>query len=333
MPVRLVIHSSDVSTIRSRWALVRIFSGTLIPQPVIALCWLMALLKWSPARCLAHESRPPPKSPGGSGNRGGRVRGHCNIPVESGGERQQTARIRPRSGAATRHEVDPAHGGAVWSYHRIGSEHGISGDVSAWAQCEEGYVYYCGYRDLADWILSGQHSTISDAAPNFALPGDQPHYPPHRPADVRHVDLRVTLDFDNATVSGTATTSFTTLFEQVSEISFDAAELDISRVTLAGEDAPLAFWTEREKLVVRLPRAYAYGEEFAVAIDYSARPRTGLTFVKPRPGNPDLPGQAWTQGEAEYHHYWFPCHDSPNDRATTSLSATLPGSFFRLSTC
>jgi len=192
-------------------------------------------------------------------------------------------------------------------------------------------VYYCGYRDLADWILSGQHSTISDTAPSFALPGDQPHYAPDRPADVRHVDLRVTLDFDNTTVSGTATTSFTTLFEQVSEISFDAAELDISRVTLAGQDAPLAFWAEREKLVVRLPRAYTSSEEFAVAIDYSARPRTGLTFVKPRPGNPDLPVQAWTQGETEYHHYWFPCHDSPNDRATTSLSATVPGSFFALS--
>ena len=192
-------------------------------------------------------------------------------------------------------------------------------------------MYYCGYRDLADWILSGQHSTISDTAPSFALPGDQPHYAPDRPADVRHVDLRVTLDFDNTTVSGTATTSFTTLFEQVSEISFDAAELDISRVTLAGQDAPLAFWAEREKLVVRLPRAYTSSEEFAVAIDYSARPRTGLTFVKPRSGNPDLPVQAWTQGETEYHHYWFPCHDSPNDRATTSLSATVPGSFFALS--
>src|SRR5918998_289152 len=36
MPVRLVIHSSEVSTIRSRSALVSTRSGTAIPQPVIA---------------------------------------------------------------------------------------------------------------------------------------------------------------------------------------------------------------------------------------------------------------------------------------------------------
>src|SRR5215208_1118037 len=36
MPVRLVIHSSEVSTIRSRSALVSTRSGTAMPQPVIA---------------------------------------------------------------------------------------------------------------------------------------------------------------------------------------------------------------------------------------------------------------------------------------------------------
>ena len=64
---------------------------------------------------------------------------------------------------------------------------------------------------------------------------------------------------------------------------------------------------------------------------YSAHPRTGLVFVKPTAGDPELPVQAWTQGETEYHHYWFPCHDFPNDRATTSLRATVPRNFFVLS--
>src|SRR3954463_3458278 len=36
MPVRLVIHSSEFSTIRSRSALVSTRSGTAMPQPVIA---------------------------------------------------------------------------------------------------------------------------------------------------------------------------------------------------------------------------------------------------------------------------------------------------------
>ena len=43
MPVRLVIHSSEVSTIRSRSALVSTRSGTAMPQPVIAALRMVVL--------------------------------------------------------------------------------------------------------------------------------------------------------------------------------------------------------------------------------------------------------------------------------------------------
>ena len=199
-------------------------------------------------------------------------------------------------------------------------------------------MYYCGYRDLALQLALGGYEAATHHAPNgengglgFALPGDHPTYAPDRPADVRHVDIAVKLDFDNESVSGVATTTFSALFQEVRDITFDAAELVVERVSMAGGDAPLAFWTEGEKLRVRLDRAYTHGEEFGVVVRYSARPRTGLVFVKPTAGDPHLPVQAWTQGETEYHHFWFPCHDFPNDRATTSLSATVPSSFFVMS--
>jgi aminopeptidase N len=197
-------------------------------------------------------------------------------------------------------------------------------------------VKICGYRGYGDLAhLLGLDQTSAEMerveGPSFSLPGDAPRYAPDRPADVRHIDIAVTLDFERHAVHGEVTTRFAALFEQVREVTFDAAELRIERVTLAGSDAPLDYWGEGEKLHVRLDRAYAYGEEFGVNVRYTAHPRTGLVFVDPVKGNPDLPVQVWTQGETEYHHYWFPCHDFPNDRATTTLSATVPGHFFVLS--
>ncbi len=109
------------------------------------------------------------------------------------------------------------------------------------------------------------------------------------------------------------------------EVTLDAAELAIEQVTMAGRKAPLTYWSEGDKLRIRLDRDYKHGEQFAVTVRYSAHPRTGLVFVHPMEGNPDLPTQAWTQGQTEYHHYWFPCHDFPNDRATTALQSDRAG--------
>ncbi|MGE5335625.1 MAG: M1 family aminopeptidase [Nitrososphaerota archaeon] len=199
-------------------------------------------------------------------------------------------------------------------------------------------MYSCGYGNVmrrlfgvADMENADGFSLMANGATDFSLPGDEPRYAPDRKADVRHVDLDVTLDFDHESVAGVATISFEALFEEVREITLDAAELAVETVTMAGKKAPLHFWSEGEKLHIALDQTYHHGDAFGVAVRYSAHPRTGLVFVKPEPGNPELPVQAWTQGETEYHHFWFPCHDFPNDRATTALRATVPANFFVLS--
>jgi len=203
-------------------------------------------------------------------------------------------------------------------------------------------VYYCGYGERAlrlVGVASGAAAGVDAAScaaideyPPFALPGDQTVYHPDRPADIRHVEIDVRLDFDKRSISGLVTTHYTALFEEVRQIRLDAAELVIEQVTLAGaKHTPLAFHTEGERLHVTLDRPYRHGEEFAVAIRYWAQPRTGLVFVYPMDGDPTLPHQVWTQGQTEYHHFWFPCHDFPNDRATTRVKATVPGAYFALS--
>ncbi|TMC15137.1 MAG: hypothetical protein E6J34_22865 [Chloroflexi bacterium] len=164
----------------------------------------------------------------------------------------------------------------------------------------------------------------------FELAGDRVHYAPDRPADLQHIKLIIALDFEQETVSGVAYTTFAALYEEVHTISFDAVELQIERVTLAN-GPELSYTTTDEKLIVHLDRTYQYGEVFTLAIHYHAKPRTGLHFIKPAPEDPTRPVHAWTFGQPSYCRYWMPCHDAPNDRATTEIIVTVPSQFLTVS--
>ncbi len=189
-------------------------------------------------------------------------------------------------------------------------------------------IFADGCQFDANSVMEAHEAAVESAGyPEYALPGDRMAYAPDRPVDVRHVDLDLTLDFETRTVRGSVTTTFVVLFEELGQISFDAAELRVTQVRLEGSTGELEFWVEGEKLRAQLDRTYRHGEEIVVRVEYSAQPRTGFTFVAPTKGDPGLPVQAWSMGETEYHHYWFPCHDYPNDRATTALNCTVPGNF------
>jgi aminopeptidase N len=190
-----------------------------------------------------------------------------------------------------------------------------------------------GYSAL---FLDTQHTgELSGAQPvpkarSFELPGDVVHYAPDRPADIQHVKLEIALDFEQETVSGTAYTTFVALYEEVKTIAFDAFELNIDKVVLT-DGKELTYSVSSNQLLVTLDRPYRYGEEFTVAVTYSARPRTGLHFIKPAPEDPTRPEQVWTFGQPRYHSYWFPCHDAPNDRATIEMIVTVPTRFLTVS--
>ena len=170
---------------------------------------------------------------------------------------------------------------------------------------------------------------------DFALPGDRAHYAPDRPVDVRHVALDLTVDFANKTLRGTCATTVSALFEDVREVTLQAAEMDISAVTFASKRRPqpvdLAWDYDGERLRIALDRPLRHGAEATLTITYQTAPRIGLSFVGPSKGDPDMAVQAHTQGQPEYAHYWFPCHDSPNDRATFTLAARVPAKYFALS--
>ncbi len=167
-------------------------------------------------------------------------------------------------------------------------------------------------------------------ARSFEMSHDQVHYAPDRPADAKHVVLDIALDFERETISGTVSTTFTVLYEEAKTLTFDVVDLQIERVTLADGTA-LTHSLGARKLVVTLDRAYKHGEELTVVIAYSGKPRSGIHFNKPGEEDPTRPVQAWTQAQTHYASFWFPCHDAPNERATTELFATVPAQFITIS--
>ena len=188
--------------------------------------------------------------------------------------------------------------------------------------------------DLKDgyslYLLGESSHAPTPRARSFELADDHVQYAPDRPADVKHVKLDITLDFEQETISGTVYTTFSTLYDDLKTITFDAVELHIERVKLE-HGKELSYSVSEKKLIVTLDRAYKYAEEFTIAVEYHARPRTGLHFMKPEPEDPTRPVQAWTFGQPRYHSHWFPCHDAPNDRATTEIIATVPAQFITIS--
>ncbi len=158
-------------------------------------------------------------------------------------------------------------------------------------------------------------ATTSSAAPLRA--------PRTHDYDVQNYRIVVHFDWVSRSVSGETTITLRPVKNDLKEVEIDAGKMNINRVRLA-RGTPLKFRYEGdEKLVVALDRQYPAGRDIAVTVDYSATPVKGLTFITPTEAEHDRPYQIWSQGEAESNHYWFPCYDHPDDKATSELIATI----------
>jgi aminopeptidase N len=84
-------------------------------------------------------------------------------------------------------------------------------------------------------------------------------------------------------------------------------------------------------LFVPLPQALARGAQAAITVRYHCRPRRGLYFIGPDADHPDRAPQCWTQGQDDDSRYYWPCVDTPIEKAPTEVIATAPAGNFLLS--
>jgi len=181
--------------------------------------------------------------------------------------------------------------------------------------------------DLFELEASGRavcaHADAARTGPKpFALAGDRPHYSRDLTVDVRHIKLDIRIDPKKQSVRGTATHYLSAINDGVRSITFDAAEMTISAVTVGGK--PAKFDYSDPLLRVDVGRGLKAGVETEIAIVYSANPRRGLYFTAPDKAYPDKPLQAWTQGQDEDSRHWYPCLDYPNHQQTSEVIIAVP---------
>ncbi|HEY6953219.1 MAG TPA: M1 family metallopeptidase [Bacteroidota bacterium] len=152
----------------------------------------------------------------------------------------------------------------------------------------------------------------------------------NRSYHVLHYKIEVTLHDTSKSLDGRVTTTFVPLLPNFSTVVFDAGDMKIKSVTDAKGKA-LKYSSTPESLSIDLGQSYSPGQKATVTIAYTSSSTKGLTY-----NNTDLkiPGkrpQYWSQGEETTNHYWFPCYDYPNDKATVEVIGTVDAKYTFLS--
>lgn len=140
---------------------------------------------------------------------------------------------------------------------------------------------------------------------------------------VEHYKLILSLDQANRELRGVDIITLIPFRDEFRTVELDSSGLTIDNVT-GGDGTPLNFRVEPDNLFVDLDRPRGSGERVQVSITYHGTPSNGLYFINPDKAYPGLAPEVWTQGESEFNHFWFPCYDYPNDRATSETIVTVP---------
>lgn len=152
-----------------------------------------------------------------------------------------------------------------------------------------------------------------------ALLGAPAVYAPDRPFDSRHIYLDLNVDFRRRRLSGFCRTTIAARRAGLRSLSFNAVDLKVAKVLFDGK--PARFKNGGGNLVVTAPKTLVEGAAHDVEVHYSVtNPEAGIHFV-------EKPRQMWSQSQPEDARRWFPCHDTPGEKATSEVRATVPAGF------
>jgi aminopeptidase N len=153
-----------------------------------------------------------------------------------------------------------------------------------------------------------------------------------RAYDVLHYDITIRIDEVKKGVDGFVNIRLVPL-RLLDSLSIDAAEMEILGVIFRDDDVHISpsYSYDGSTIMVQAPSAISEKDTVLLTVRYRCFPRTGLHFVSPDEAYPNKPWQVWSQGEMEDNHFWFPCYDYPNDRATVDMRVTVNERFLAIS--
>ncbi len=168
------------------------------------------------------------------------------------------------------------------------------------------------------------------------------HYVRSHDYDMRHIALSLKFDWDKEQALGTAAMTLAPLVPNFKTVNLDAGLMIINSVKLDSKNLTFNYDEANTLLSINLDRVYTIGEPLTLIVDYHTNgeivPNTlgfggggGLKFIKPPAGDSHGRRQIWSQGQTDYNRFWFPSYDSPNDFASTELTATVEKPLFVVS--
>jgi len=148
------------------------------------------------------------------------------------------------------------------------------------------------------------------------------HHAPNRTFDLLNLKLKLQFDMSEKAVTGEATETLIPLRMNMDSLHLDAIGMKINNVDLNGQK--LGYSYNDTTLSIALGHSYNLSDTLTLAINYYTKPVKGLTFIAPDSAYPDRHPEVWSQSEAEDARYWYPCHDYPDDFATSEMIVTVP---------
>jgi aminopeptidase N len=164
--------------------------------------------------------------------------------------------------------------------------------------------------------------------PGHRLPEGVDHPVRDRAFHIEKYVAELAFDMAKETIAGTATLTFTSLREPLSELSLDAALLDVKSVERDGHAVAFTIDPKAWKLNIALGAPVAIGQSATVKIAYGGHPRVGMYFFPPTGGRE---AQAWNYGEGGLHNGWLPIYNDTNDRFAVEFRVTVPRGFTAVS--
>lgn len=169
---------------------------------------------------------------------------------------------------------------------------------------------------------NNHHQTNTNAEENMKT--ICPHSYALKNATANHLDLNITIDFENKKIFGKAT--YTLNSNQADSIIFDTYDLEIRSVTLNGNERKTDFKLGEKDAILGTPLIISLIQDTrTVTIEYttSANP-LALQWLEPQQTAGKRYPFLYTQGQAILTRSWIPIQDSPGIRITYNAEVHVP---------
>ncbi|MBU6413020.1 MAG: M1 family metallopeptidase [Planctomycetes bacterium] len=161
--------------------------------------------------------------------------------------------------------------------------------------------------------------------------GSRKHWPKPPLVDFVHVDLDVTMpDLSVAAVKISQQLVVKGIKEETETIELDGPSPKWAKMTkIEAKGRRMIFVHRNEKMSIDVMPALKRGEELTLTFEFDlklgGKPGVGLIYV---PGDakatPAIAPMVYSQGQSEWNHLWFFCHDFPNERMTSAVTMRVP---------